>query len=65
MQPTLIFPEERPLNRGPEVVAETGSAALTVENLCAAYRRGFSVAGPTGRPNPVVLSASTRGAEVR
>lgn len=41
MQPKLIFPDEGRLHRGPEVVAETGSAALTVENLRAAYRRGI------------------------
>jgi len=53
MQPTLIFPDERPLNRGPEVVAETVAAALTVENLRAAYRRGiFPWPGRPGDPVP-------------
>jgi leucyl/phenylalanyl-tRNA--protein transferase len=41
MQPPLIFPDEQQLLRGPEVVAETGAGALTVENLRASYRRGI------------------------
>ena len=53
MQPTLSFPDAVQLNRGPEVVAETGAAALTVENLCAAYRRGiFPWPGRPGDPIP-------------
>ncbi len=41
MPPPLSFPDEGPLNRGPEVVKETDAAALTVVNLLAAYRRGI------------------------
>ncbi len=41
MQPTLTFPEAEKLGRGPEVVAWSGAAGLTVENLRAAYRRGI------------------------
>jgi len=37
----LVFPEPALLVRGPEVVARTTAAALTVENLRAAYRRGI------------------------
>lgn len=41
MQDTLDFPDAVQLRRGPEVVAVTGPAALTVANLRAAYRRGI------------------------
>ena len=44
MQPTLIFPEERPLNRGPEVVAETDAA----EAASAAAAGAAGALGATG-----------------
>lgn len=37
----LKFPDAVRLSRGPEVVAQSGAAALTVENLREAYRRGI------------------------
>jgi len=49
MQPTLKFPDAVQLNRGSEVIVETSAAALTVENLLAAYRRG--IFPWPGRPN--------------
>lgn len=41
MELTLTFPALAQLVRGPEVVAETGDAALSVANLRAAYQRGI------------------------
>ena len=41
MGATLRFPERAGLARGPEVVAVTDAAALTLENLRAAYGRGI------------------------
>lgn len=41
MAAPLIFPERSLLARGPEIVAVTSAAALTVENLTAAYARGI------------------------
>lgn len=53
MQPTLSFPDAVQLNRGSEVIFETSAAALTVENLRAAYRRGiFPWPGRPGDPVP-------------
>jgi leucyl/phenylalanyl-tRNA--protein transferase len=53
MQPTLSFPDAVQLNRGPEVVLETDAAALTVENLLAAYRCGiFPWPGRPSEPVP-------------
>ncbi len=49
MHPTLKFPDAASLSRGPEVVAQSGATALTVENLREAYRRG--VFPWPGRPN--------------
>lgn len=53
MAPTLSFPERSRLARGPEVVAVTDAAALTVENLRAAYTRGvFPWPGSAGEAIP-------------
>ena len=53
MVPILTFPAAAQLSRGPEVVAETGPAALTVENLREAYRRGvFPWPGRPEEPIP-------------
>lgn len=53
MAATLVFPGGAQLARGPEVVARTSAAALTVENLCAAYGRGiFPWPGSAGAPIP-------------
>lgn len=41
MEPTLTFPDGEKLGRGPETVAWTAAAALTVANLREAYRRGI------------------------
>lgn len=55
MVPTLKFPEAASLLRGPEIVRETGPAALTVENLRAAYGRGiFPWPGDPEEPIPWV-----------
>lgn len=51
--PTLDFPEGTALARGREVVATTDATALSVENLCAAYRRGiFPWPGAADAPIP-------------
>lgn len=53
MEPALIFPDAARLARGPEVLRETSAAALTVENLRAAYRRGvFPWPGAASAPIP-------------
>lgn len=53
MAPTLSFPERSKLARGPEVVAVTDAAALTVDNLRTAYARGiFPWPGSAGEAIP-------------
>lgn len=41
MPPMLKFPDALTLSRGPEIVTQSGAAALTVDNLREAYRRGI------------------------
>lgn len=41
MAPTLRLPSAAQIARGPEIVTETGPAALTVPNLLSAYRAGI------------------------